>query len=139
MNYKYYDYLPEEARKIREDVFILEQGFVDEFDENEEIATHMVLFENELPISTCRFYYDKEKEAYILGRIAVIKEYRGKKIGDQMLSFAEERIIEDGGEKILISAQVRVVEFYRKQGYLEFGEEYLDEGCPHIWMEKEVI
>ena len=29
-------------------------------------------------------------------------------------------------------------EFYEKQGYQVFGEEDFDEGCPHIWMYKDI-
>ena len=31
-----------------------------------------------------------------------------------------------------------VKEFYEKQGYQVFGEEDFDEGCPHIWMYKDI-
>ena len=37
---------------------------------------------------------------------------------------------------VVLSAQVRVREFYEKMGYVTIGDPYLDEGCPHIMMEK---
>ena len=36
----------------------------------------------------------------------------------------------------MLSGQVRVAGFYEKLGYIKQGETYLDEGCPHIWMKK---
>ena len=59
---KDYNYLPEEAKKIRSEVFVKEQGFYDEYDEFDDIAKHMVMYSNEEPISTCRIYYNSEKE-----------------------------------------------------------------------------
>ena len=43
-----------------------------------------------------------------------------------------------GGEKVVISAQCQARAFYEKLGYTAFGEEYLDEYCPHIDMEKKL-
>lgn len=133
---KDYNYLPEEAKKIRSEVFVKEQGFYDEYDEFDDIAKHMVVYSNEEPISTCRIYYNSEKESYIIGRVAVLKEWRGKNIGRRILNAAEEYIRENGGKSVMLSGQVRVAGFYEKLGYIKQGETYLDEGCPHIWMKK---
>ena len=57
MNYKIYDQLPQEAKKIRIKVFMEEQGFKDEFDDLDDLCQHLVVFDNQ-PIGTCRFYYD---------------------------------------------------------------------------------
>lgn len=133
---KDYNYLPEEAKKIRSEVFVKEQGFYDEYDEFDDIAKHMVMYSNEEPISTCRIYYNSEKESYIIGRVAVLKEWRGKNIGRRILNAAEEYIRKNGGKSVMLSGQVRVAGFYEKLGYIKQGETYLDEGCPHIWMKK---
>lgn len=133
---KDYNYLPEEAKKIRSEVFVKEQGFYDEYDEFDDIAKHMVVYSNEEPISTCRIYYNSEKESYIIGRVAVLKEWRGKNIGRRILNAAEEYIRKNGGKSVMLSGQVRVAGFYEKLGYIKQGETYLDEGCPHIWMKK---
>lgn len=136
MKTKEYNYLPEDARKIRSDVFVTEQGFKEEFDEIDDIATHIVLYDGENPISTCRVYFHTQKQSFVIGRIAVIKEYRGKNIGTGMLHYVEDIIRQKGGNSVILSAQVRVKEFYEKQGYKIQGEAYLEEDCPHIWMEK---
>ena len=109
---KDYNYLPEEAKKIRSEVFVKEQGFYDEYDEFDDIAKHMVMYSNEEPISTCRIYYNSEKESYIIGRVAVLKEWRGKNIGRRILNAAEEYIRENGGKSVMLSGQVRVAGFY---------------------------
>ena len=136
MTIKVFNYLPKEAKEIRETVFVKEQGFKKEFDEVDNLARHMIIYEEEQPISTCRFYFNEEKQSFIIGRIAVRKEYRGKGIGRKMLKEAEDIIRQDGGKSTMISGQVRVEKFYEKLGYQKQGEVFLDEDCPHIWMKK---
>lgn len=136
MTIKVFNYLPKEAKEIRATVFVKEQGFKKEFDEVDNLARHMIIYEEEQPISTCRFYFNEGKQSFIIGRIAVIKEYRSKGIGRKMLKEAEDIIRQDGGKSTMVSGQVRVEKFYEKLGYQKQGEVFLDEGCPHIWMKK---
>lgn len=138
MDMKIYNTLPKEAKKIREDVFMKEQGFQDEFDKIDDHSTHLVLFDDSIPIATCRFFSSESNEDFIIGRIAVIKEYRGQNIGSYLLSIAETEIEKLGGKKIVLHAQERAKRFYEKQGYCGFGEVDLEENCPHIWMYKKI-
>ena len=136
MNCKLYCTLPEDAIYIRKTVFMKEQGFCEEFDDLDEVSKHVVLYEEEVPISTCRFYWDNARQCYIVGRIAVVKEYRGKSYGAAVLHEAEQQIKKAGGEKICLAAQVQAAGFYEKQGYTAAGEVFYEEHCPHIWMYK---
>lgn len=137
MNTKVYDRIPDYAREIRTKVFIEEQGFQNEYDEIDEVAKHIVMFDqNDIPVATCRVFFDQNMNSHILGRLAVIKEYRGQNIGSKMISAAEQHVKEIGGTCLSLHAQCRVKEFYQKMGYHEFGEIEEDEGCPHIWMKK---
>lgn len=72
----------------------------------------------------------------MVGRLAVIKEFRGKNIGSKVLKRAEDIIRRDGGKSVILSSQEEVVNFYEKQGYSKEGDLYLDEGCPHILVKK---
>lgn len=136
MKIKKYNELPKEAIQIRNEVFVEEQGFIDEFDSIDNISTHLVLFEGLLPLATCRYYWNKEKDAYSVGRIAVVKDCRGKNIGGLILQEAEIQIRNSGGSIIYLSAQLRAVGFYKNQGYVTTGDTYYEESCPHICMYK---
>lgn len=133
---KKYKDLSKDSMAIRKTVFCDEQGFKDEFDEIDEKAIHIVCYEKEIPIATCRVYYNSTEEMYVVGRIAVIKEYRGKDYGAKILKSAEEEIVNMGGNKAALSAQIQAKGFYEKQGYETEGDSYMDEGCPHIKMKK---
>ncbi len=134
-----FDVLPPEAAGIREEVFVKEQGFQEEFDETDGHAFHLVLFEGELPAGTCRFFPEGRKEGvYLIGRLAVRKEYRGKRFGEALLAAAEQEIAARGGTCACLHAQVRARGFYEKAGYEAYGSVEPEEGCPHIWMKKEL-
>lgn len=134
MHIETYHTLPPEAVAIRENVFMKEQGFQDEFDAIDATATHLVLFDGNDAVGTCRFY--SEGGVTLIGRIAIIKSHRGSHLGATLLEAAEAAIRNDGGTIVRLHAQCRARPFYEKQGYRAFGEIGLDEGCPHIWMEK---
>lgn len=137
MNTKTYTTLPQEAKDIRVEVFMKEQGFENEFDDIDDISFHIVVFDEEKPIGTCRFF--KENNHYTIGRVAVLKEYRNQHIGNVLLERAEKEIKKLNGDLIVVHAQVRVSPFYEKQGYIQFGQiDDDDEGVPHMWMKKRI-
>lgn len=136
MEIKIYDKIPDEARKIRETVFIEEQGFQNEYDEDDNIAKHIVIFENKNAIATCRVYFDKSVGCYHVGRIAVLKEFRGNGLGKVLVTEAEKLAKSLGGTEMFIGGQVRVTQFYEKLGYTPYGEEYYEENVPHIALKK---
>lgn len=135
---KSYDELPEEAKYIRITVFVEEQGFKEEFDTDDNISTHIVLFNDKEPVATGRFYFDSEKQEYMIGRLAVIKEYRGKGLGSEIVKEAERLIKLKGGKSVSLHSQCQAQPFYENLGYTAFGESDFDEDCPHQWMRKEL-
>ncbi len=137
MMYKKFTKLPPEAKKLREAVFVTEQHFKNEFDAIDNRAVHLVFYEQDQPLAVCRYYRDaRVRGKYILGRIAVAKDQRGRHIGKALLDIVEKNITEQGGRMIGLSAQVQAMRFYEKSGYQPAGKIYLDEACPHIYMEK---
>lgn len=135
---KVYETLPEQAELIRKSVFMDEQDFKDEFDETDNIAWHILLTDGAKPAATCRVFFDKSLDSFVLGRLAVMKEYRGKALGSMAVTEAEKLVASKGGKSIVLHAQCRVREFYEKLGYKAFGEPDYDEDCEHIWMKKNI-
>ncbi len=124
------------AKRIREAVFVKEQGFHHEFDEIDDTALHVVVFADGVPAATGRLYQDDA--GWHIGRVAVIQQFRGQNLGALVVEALENAAKRNRAGKITLSAQVRVQGFYEKQGYTGFGEIYLDEFCPHIAMEKQL-
>ena len=136
INFKVTDTLSEDEKIIRETVFIEEQKFKIEFDDLDDIATHIVMYIDNNPVGCCRLY--KQENEYHIGRIAVLKPYRGKGCGEKILLEAEKVAKEKGADCIKLSAQVRASGFYEKLGYKKYGEIYFDEYCEHIAMKKDI-
>ena len=105
MDIKVYHTLHKDAVKIRKEVFMEEQGFHDEFDETDETAIHLVLYIDQVPAATCRFFPGQTQGEYIVGRIAVEKEFRGNHLGSRILSAAESEIRNSGGNTVRLHAQ----------------------------------
>ena len=81
-----YNALPEESVLIREEVFVKEQGFTEEFDTVDRRAAHLVAYDDSgVPVGTCRVFASDSDKIYYLGRLAVLKNFRnkGRKTGGQ--------------------------------------------------------
>lgn len=133
-----YENCLEDAHYVRDTVFIKEQKFELDKDEIDLVARHIVVYDNEKPIATARTFLHTDG-TYHIGRVAVIKEYRGKGIGRITMIGLHEILAEKGVNKVYLSSQTSAKEFYKTLGYIEFGEEYYDEHCLHISMCKQLI
>ena len=133
-----YDTVVPEARHIRETVFLQEQGFEKEYDEYDNVAKTIVIYDNDDAIGTCRLYWDDSVGCHHVGRIAVVKHRRGEGLGAFIVTEAEKIIKELGGKEVFISGQTQVAEFYKKLGYTQYGEAYMEEKHPHVALKKKL-
>ncbi len=133
-----YRSLPQEATFVRTRVFVEEQGFQNEFDEIDASALHLVASEEGAPVGTCRLFLSAARGCYVLGRLAVLKAGRGKGVGQALVRACEKCALEDGQHRIELLAQVRAQGFYEKLGFHALDERCDDEGCPHVWMRKDL-
>lgn len=129
--------LPQGAMAVRKAVFEQEQGFVDEFDQVDLTATHLVMFdETDTPVATCRVFRKDRDSVYYLGRLAVLKSHRGRGLGAGMMRAAEDCVRQKGGRELRLHAQRTAIGFYRALGYTAHGQPDEEQGCPHQWMRK---
>lgn len=121
---------------IREEVFMKEQGFQNEFDDIDSTAIHVTLYENEDLIGCGRTFPSSLMNTYTLGRIAILKKYRGKGYGSIIVKELEKQAIHHGATAFILDAQQRACAFYVQLGYTQHGEVHMDEHVPHIQMIK---
>jgi len=89
----------------------------EEFDEHDREGTlYIVLLENGYPIATCRFY-ETAPGRVTLGRVVVLPEYRGRRLGTLTVREAERWIRELGYSFIDIDSRVTATGLYEKLGY----------------------
>ncbi len=128
--------LPDTALALRMTVFVEEQGFVDEVDAVDDIATHLVAFDDGgVPLGTCRIF--TQAGGYLLGRLCVRKESRGTGVGRALMKAAEDTVKQCGGSGLRLHSQYHARGFYEAVGYEVCSEIEDEQGCPHVWMKKE--
>lgn len=119
--------------EIRQKVFVQEQGFPAETERDafDAQAMHALMFDGETPVATGRLYFDGVR--LFLGRICVLKEYRGQSIGDLMTRLMILRGF-DFAKEIYLHAQPQAQGFYERYGFRAEGEPFLEEGQEHVLM-----
>lgn len=122
------------AIHIRTEVFVKEQNVPPEIeiDGTDANAIHLIVYDEALPVATGRIL--KIDDEYVLGRIAVLKEQRGRGYGDLVVRMLIRRAYEMGADKQIIHSQTHAASFYERLGFTRFGEEYAEAGIPHINM-----
>lgn len=123
-----------DAKRVRTRVFVEEQGFAEEieFDRYDQIAWHAVLYDEGEPVATGRLYISEG--LYRLGRICVNKDRRGQYLGDLLIRMLLKKAVDMRADAVWLDAQTRVKGFYEKFGFRAEGEEFDDEGVPHVKM-----
>ena len=125
--------------QLRSEVFVVEQDCVyQDLDNKDQDAFHVLgVLDNEI-VAYARIF--KPGDYFLessIGRIVVKKEFRkfqyGYKLVVNSIQFIENNLQQN---TILISAQSYLTKFYNSLGFIRVGEEYLEDGIPHIKMLK---
>ena len=126
-----------EILQLRSEIFVVEQDCVyQDIDGKDQKALHVIgILEGEIVAYTrCFKAGDYFKEASI-GRVVVKESQRKFKRGNQIMNSSIEAIENHYHTKtIKISAQCYLNKFYTNLGFNSIGEEYLEDGIPHIAM-----
>ena len=127
--------------RLRSEVFVVEQDCVyQDIDNKDQKATHLYYKENnEIVAYTRIFKAGHYYENPCIGRVVVSKKNRGKDLGKKIMIDSIEYIKQNiKGEKIELSAQKYLDNFYKDLGFYKIGEDYLEDGIPHQRMIKEI-
>jgi len=79
----------------------------------------LIAYYNNEPVGSVR-YSLLEDDIYLLSRLGVLADYRGLKIGSQLVEKVEEEVAKNNGKGILLYSAKRakqVLTFYNKLGY----------------------
>jgi len=123
------------AGRVREAVFIVEQGVPADIerDRHDATARHVVAFGPAgEPIGTGRLLPDGRIGR--LGRLAVLKAWRGRGVGAALFERLLERAAASGLKRLELHAQTSAAGFYLRYGFATQGAEFYEAGLPHITM-----
>lgn len=126
-----------DAAAIREEVFVREQGFRDEFDQADSDARHLVLYDGDRPVGTLRLLAGPAGVMHI-GRVAVRRDCRGRHIGAELMRRGLQKAAELGAVRVELGAQRHAVPFYEMLGFAPAGAPYDEQGCPHQPMARDL-
>lgn len=119
-------------RLIRETVFMREQQVPEEleWDGEDEHAIHLLAGDDEgRPVGCVRILRDGH-----IGRMAVLRPWRGQGVGSALLQGAIEVVRSLGRHQAFLDAQSYAIPFYERAGFSAEGEEFMDAGIPHRHM-----
>ena len=128
--------------QLRIDVFVVEQNCpYPELDNKDDIAFHFYCTDkNDKIIAYTRIF--KPGDYYIeaaFGRVVVHQDFRNQKVGCKLVEQTINKMTQLFGDiPIKIGAQTYLNKFYTSFGFQQVGEEYIEDGIPHIYMVKQV-
>jgi predicted GNAT family N-acyltransferase len=129
----------QEAFEVRRQVFVREQGISEDlvFDGHDREALHIVVKDGAKVIGSARVQFLADNQAK-LERMAILKRYRRKGIGREMLLFLDAVWRDKQVRQVIIHAQIEVVPFYKLCGFDELGSPFWEAGIKHIKMRKQL-
>ena len=128
----------EKVFAIRLEVFVKEQGVAvsDELDENEYESQHILIYYDGKACGTGRL---REVDGMgKLERICVLKDYRKYGIGRAVVENLEQAAESRGIRSLKLHGQTQAAEFYRRLGYKQQGDEFMEDGIAHFLFLKEL-
>ncbi len=120
-----------DLRRIRETVFVAEQSVPPEleWDADDADAVHFLALESGYPVGTARLLNDGH-----IGRVSVLRDWRGMNVGDALMKAAIEEAERRGLDEQRLTAQVHATAFYERLGFEVISDEFLEAGLPHVEM-----
>jgi predicted GNAT family N-acyltransferase len=117
-----------ESKRIRFTVFVDEQRVPAdlEMDDNDAVSIHAVAWSDGRAVGTGRLLPDGH-----IGRMAVLKDWRGKGVGRELLRALMRKARERGDREVVLSSQVHAMGFYANEGFKPEGPVYLEAGIDH--------
>ena len=125
--------------KLRQEVFVVEQDcvYLDADDKDQDSWHLMGVDDQRQLLAYCRLV--KKGVSYAgypsIGRVITAEQGRGKGYGQLLIKEAIQQCEQLFGKTALkIGAQTYLLRFYQSFGFNPVGEEYLEDGIPHIHM-----
>ena len=126
--------------QLRSEVFVVEQDCVyQDIDSKDQIALHVIGYKNNRLVAYTRIFKPGDYfDLASIGRVVVLKKERENKYGYVIMEASINAVKElFKVDTIKISAQCYLKQFYSNLEFKQIGEEYLEDGIPHVAMVKE--
>ncbi len=125
--------------RLRSEVFVVEQDCVyQDMDDADLSAYHCLALSGDAIVGVSRLLPPDMQGCMSIGRVVVASSHRSMGLGRMLMIYSEDqsRRLWPDARLIHLSAQVYIRGFYESLGYRAIGDSYLEDGIPHIAMEK---
>jgi len=123
--------------QLRSEVFVVEQDCVyQDIDGKDQKALHVLGYKEGKLVAYTRIFKPGDYFAKSsIGRVVVLESERHNYYGNVIMKASIKAVEKHYNETIIkISAQTYLIKFYTSLGFTTTGEEYLEDGIPHIAM-----
>ncbi|MCH8554873.1 MAG: GNAT family N-acetyltransferase [Schleiferiaceae bacterium] len=125
--------------RLRAEVFVVEQNCVyQDVDNNDQAAVHFSTFVDKKLVAYARVLPPRAsgQSAWHIGRVIVAATARGNGYAKGLMNVTMEYIAANNTNKlpVLLMAQTYLRNFYAAFGFEARGEEFLEDGIPHVNM-----
>jgi len=125
---------------LREAIFVVEQSCIyNELDGLDKTAVHLLVTQKEAVVACLRVLPPETAGDRVrIGRVAVSASFRNRGLARFMVQNANEKIeVDYPACDICLNAQTYLQGFYLSLGFHVCGDEFLEDGIPHIPMQKQ--
>jgi ElaA protein len=122
---------------LRQQVFIVEQNSIySDLDDYDQTAIHYLDIDpQDKLIAYARYRKIPQLDEVKIERVVLARQVRGLGLGKSLIVTMLKDIQDEYSlGKITLSSQIDASEFYRRLGFVEFGEVYDDGGILHVGM-----
>ena len=119
---------------VRMAVFVVEQGVPEDIERDafDAVSRHAIARDEAgAVVATGRLLPDGH-----IGRMAVAASLRGKGVGGVVLEALVAEAARAGLAEVALNAQVHALAFYRRHGFVEYGDVFMEAGIPHRAMRR---
>lgn len=119
---------------VRMAVFVVEQGVPEDIERDafDAVSRHAIARDEAgAVVATGRLLPDGH-----IGRMAVAAPLRGKGVGGAVLEALVAEAMRTGLAEVALNAQVHALAFYRRHGFVAYGDEFMEAGIPHRAMRR---
>lgn len=123
---------------LREAIFVVEQACIyQELDGLDKSARHLLMTQKEAVVACLRVLPPGGQEAGVrIGRVAVSSGWRKRGLARVMMRKAVEQAeLHYPSSTVFLNAQTYLQGFYKTLGFRVSGDEFLEDGIPHIPMQ----
>lgn len=118
--------------KVRGRVFVDEQHVLSaiEVDDEDQTCLHYLITKDDEVIGALRAIQHDDYTK--LGRICILKEYRGLGYGKQLVDY----VMNDIKGEFRLGAQITALGFYEDLGFEAYGDHFMEANMEHVMMKK---